>query len=193
MIFMRQSPRSVHTVIRINHCSSSSCRIFYALATGIWEDAAYANYVSIVEHGNNRMVGWLEGLEGLCSLFFAIPFGSLADRWRRDRVLRISSCIELGALATCECGVAIVVLQNLLSCHTAPTSVVAFVFPALRQVASAVHSCPNVFKDGTHNFPNKITKFQGFGAYHRKHGPITADLQHVANLCQSSLSCTSAL
>ena len=73
------------------------CRIFYALATGIWEDAAYANYVSIVEHGNNRMVGWLEGLEGLCSLFFAIPFGTLADRWRRDRVLRISSCIELGA------------------------------------------------------------------------------------------------
>ena len=43
------------------------------------------------------MVGWLEGLEGLCSLFFAIPFGTLADRWRRDRVLRISSCIELGA------------------------------------------------------------------------------------------------
>ena len=48
-------------------------------------------------YGNNRMVGWLEGLEGLCSLFFAIPFGTLADRWRRDRVLRISSCIELGA------------------------------------------------------------------------------------------------
>ena len=72
-------------------------RIFYALATGIWEDAAYANYVSIVEHGNNRMVGWLEGLEGLCSLFFAIPLGTLADRWRRDRVLRISSCIELSA------------------------------------------------------------------------------------------------
>ncbi len=76
------------------------CRISYALATGIWEDAAFANYVSIVEHGNNRMVGWLEGLEGLCSLFFAIPFGTLADSWRRDRVLRISSCMELGALAS---------------------------------------------------------------------------------------------
>ena len=49
------------------------------------------------EHGNNRMVGWLEGIEGLCSLLFAIPFGTWADRWRRDRVLRISSCIELGA------------------------------------------------------------------------------------------------
>ena len=45
------------------------------------------------------MVGWLEGLEGLCSLFFAIPFGTLADKWRRDRVLRISSCMELGAFA----------------------------------------------------------------------------------------------
>ena len=112
-------------------------RISYSLATGVWEDAAYANFVNIVvgstsaaprdlkilpflprnvsstkswelptrsmngspqEHGNNRMVGWLEGLEGLCSLFFAIPFGTLADRWRRDRVLRISSFIELGAV-----------------------------------------------------------------------------------------------
>ena len=83
--------------IALVHCYSAMCRICNALATGIWEDAAFANYVSIVEHGNIRMVGWLDGLEGLCSLLFAVPFGTLADRWRRDRVLRIASCIQLGA------------------------------------------------------------------------------------------------
>ena len=53
---------------------------------------------STQELGNKRMVGWLEGIEGLCLLFLAIPFGTLADRWRRDRVLRIASFIELGAV-----------------------------------------------------------------------------------------------
>ena len=48
------------------------------------------------EHGNNRMVGWLQGLEGLSMLLFALPFGMWADRWRRDRVLKVASCLEMG-------------------------------------------------------------------------------------------------
>ncbi len=89
------------------------------------------------EHGNNRMVGWLEGLEGLCSLFFAIPFGTLADRWRRDRVLRISSCIELGAhnLAS-DNHLNVSLLQPCASNHpkpsNRPTSVQPCPSPAMR-------------------------------------------------------------
>ena len=44
------------------------------------------------------MVGILEGLYGTCTLLVALPFGTLADRWRRDRVLRICGILEVGAL-----------------------------------------------------------------------------------------------
>ena len=54
-------------------------------------------YVSIVEHGSRKMVGILEGLYGTCTLLVALPFGTLADRWRRDRVLRICGVLEIGA------------------------------------------------------------------------------------------------
>ena len=37
--------------------SVSRCRIAEALATGIWDDTAFANYVAIVEHGSSKMVG----------------------------------------------------------------------------------------------------------------------------------------
>ena len=43
------------------------------------------------------MVGILEGLYGTCTLLVALPFGTLADRWRRDRVLRICGLLEVGA------------------------------------------------------------------------------------------------
>ena len=49
------------------------------------------------------MVGWLQGLEGLSMLLFALPFGMWADRWRRDRVLKVASCLELGVLSRFEC------------------------------------------------------------------------------------------
>jgi MFS family permease len=78
------------------HAGSTFCRIAEALSTGIWDDAAFANYVAIVEHGSSKMVGILEGLYGTTTLLVALPFGTLADRWRRDRVLRICGVLELG-------------------------------------------------------------------------------------------------
>ena len=45
------------------------------------------------------MVGILEGIYGTTTLLVALPFGTLADRWRRDRVLRICGVLELGALS----------------------------------------------------------------------------------------------
>ena len=77
--------------------ATTFCRIAEALSTGIWDDAAFANYVAIVEHGSSKMVGILEGLYGTTTLLVALPFGTLADRWRRDRVLRICGVLELGA------------------------------------------------------------------------------------------------
>ena len=70
------------------------------MSGGIWDDAAFANYVAIVEHGSSKMVGILEGLYGTSTLLVALPFGTLADRWRRDRVLRICGILELGALSS---------------------------------------------------------------------------------------------
>ena len=78
---------------------TTSCRIAEALSGGIWDDTAFANYVAIVEHGSSKMVGILEGLYGTSTLLVALPFGTLADRWRRDRVLRICGVLELGALS----------------------------------------------------------------------------------------------
>ena len=63
--------------------------------------------VSIVENGSRKMVGILEGLYGTCTLLVALPFGTLADRWRRDRVLRICGVLEIGA--------------PLYLCHAEPT------------------------------------------------------------------------
>lgn len=49
--------------------------------------------------GNNRDVGFVQGVNGSMQLLVAFPAGWLADHMRRDRVLRIAAV--LGAIAGC--------------------------------------------------------------------------------------------
>lgn len=49
--------------------------------------------------GNNRDVGFVQGVNGSMQLLVAFPAGWLADHMRRDRVLRIAAA--LGAIAGC--------------------------------------------------------------------------------------------
>ena len=49
--------------------------------------------------GTNTKVGVAEGFQGACQLIAAFPAGYLADRFRRDKVLRYSSILGHFAIA----------------------------------------------------------------------------------------------
>ena len=48
--------------------------------------------------GTNTKVGIAEGIQGTCQVLFAFPAGWLADRYRRDRVLKSSATIGMIAI-----------------------------------------------------------------------------------------------
>ena len=55
--------------------------------------------------GANTMVGLAQGLNGTIQLLVALPSGAAADRWRRDRVLRVG--LVLGVVAMGVLGAAV--------------------------------------------------------------------------------------
>jgi MFS family permease len=44
-----------------------------------------------------RQVGYIQGVNGCCQLAAAMPAGFLADKYRRDTMLRVGSIIGLAA------------------------------------------------------------------------------------------------
>lgn len=71
-----------------------------AMSSGIWNGAALAAYIYIVQGNSNKAVGIAEGIFGIACAAAGLPAGWLADKFRRDRVLRYASAIMIVAIAT---------------------------------------------------------------------------------------------
>lgn len=71
-----------------------------ALSSGIWNGAALAAYIYIVQGNSNKSVGIAEGVFGTACAAAGLPAGWLSDKFRRDRVLRCASVIMVVAIAT---------------------------------------------------------------------------------------------
>ena len=76
--------------------------VFSALngtAAGVWGWQVLAMYLYVLEGGSNAKVGFAEGMQGACKAAMALLAGWAADRYRRDRMLRVSAAISVLAIA----------------------------------------------------------------------------------------------
>ena len=55
-------------------------------------------YIYILSSNSNLVVGLTATTNGIAQLVFALPFGWLADRFRRDRVLYASATIGVASV-----------------------------------------------------------------------------------------------
>ena len=74
--------------------------------------------------GSNSVVGLVQGLSGVLQLVVALPAGWAADRYRRDAMLRVGSCVGAcagvllgGALATTPRVWALAAAMGVLGCY----------------------------------------------------------------------------
>jgi len=76
--------------------------VFSALSgasNGVWGWQVLAMYLFVLTGGSNAKVGLCEGIQGAFKAAAALPAGVLADRWRRDLILRASAAVAVVAIA----------------------------------------------------------------------------------------------
>ena len=84
---------------RLRTCSFRAC--CHVCACRIWNGATLAAFIYMVQDNSNKSVGIAEGIFGTFCAAAGLPAGWLADRFRRDRTLRMCSFIMLGGPLPC--------------------------------------------------------------------------------------------
>ena len=59
-----------------------------ALAQGVWLEVVLSAYVYVLFDSNNSVVGLIDGVYGITQLCVALPTAWLADKWRKDIVVK---------------------------------------------------------------------------------------------------------
>lgn len=96
-----KSPAMLSSLFNYNH------NVLYTLlykfsdgvAQGVWSAASMATYIYLLENNSTKYVGLAQGIQGTFVAISAIPAGWLADRFRRDRVLKCCAVASCGAIA----------------------------------------------------------------------------------------------
>ncbi|BDA40768.1 probableE424 Na(+), Li(+), K(+)/H(+) antiporter at N-terminal half [Coccomyxa sp. Obi] len=81
-----------------NIVATFAFRFSSSLAQGIWDYNALPQYIYILENYSSQAVGLIEGLQGTCTALAGFPAGWVADRTRRDRVLKGSAVVNALAI-----------------------------------------------------------------------------------------------
>lgn len=75
-----------------------TCTVF--AGRSIWNQNVLANFVYLLKDGDPEAVGFLTAAMGISQLLVSFPSGYLADKYRRDNILKVSSAIGVSAIAT---------------------------------------------------------------------------------------------
>ena len=65
----------------------------------VWSLSVLSTFVFLLRDEDYRSVGIITAVMGLAQLITSFPSGYLADRYRRDTLLRVASVVALGAIA----------------------------------------------------------------------------------------------
>ncbi|KAK9821640.1 hypothetical protein WJX74_002867 [Apatococcus lobatus] len=71
-------------------------RVGDSFAQGIWAFVALPTYIWLIENHSNKAVGYAQGIQGFAMAAVAVPASLMADRTRRDMVLRLFAFVGLG-------------------------------------------------------------------------------------------------
>ena len=73
---------------------------FVFAGRSIWNQNVLANFAFLLRGGDPKAVGFLTAAMGISQLIVSFPAGYLANRYRRDTLLKVSSGIRVAAVAT---------------------------------------------------------------------------------------------
>lgn len=66
----------------------------------MWSQTVLSAYVYLLHNNNAEAVGLLTAIMGICQLLLSFPTGYLADKFRRDSLLKAASCFGFVAIST---------------------------------------------------------------------------------------------
>ncbi|MHA1675432.1 MAG: MFS transporter [Promethearchaeota archaeon] len=69
-----------------------------SLGRGIWMGNILSSYIYIISNQSNQILGWTSAASGIMLTIVVFPSGVMADRFRRDWMLRIASVIGIISL-----------------------------------------------------------------------------------------------
>eukprot|EP00884_Botryococcus_braunii_P015001 jgi/Botrbrau1/23501/Bobra.106_1s0052.1 len=83
-----------------------ACSFLYKLSTGlaqgVWAAGNASIWIKDIEGGTDeRPIGYVSGLQGTCMAIIAYPAAWVADRTRRDVVLKCCGLLSIGGIACC--------------------------------------------------------------------------------------------
>ena len=73
---------------------------FLYAGRSIWNQNVLATLVYLLKNGDPKAVGYATAAMGLSQLLISFPSGFLADKYRRDIMLRLASVLGIGAMVT---------------------------------------------------------------------------------------------
>jgi len=65
----------------------------------IWQQSVLATFVYLLRHDDPEAVGFITAVMGISQLITSFPAGFLADRYRRDALLKLASLFGVAAVA----------------------------------------------------------------------------------------------
>lgn len=66
----------------------------------MWSQTVLSAYVYLLRDNNAKAVGLLTAMMGISQLLLSFPTGYLADKFRRDSLLKAASCFGFVAIST---------------------------------------------------------------------------------------------
>ena len=72
--------------------------VFAFAGRSLWSQSVLATYVFLLTNNNAEAVGFITAAMGLAQLLASFPSGVLADRYRRDSILRVASVAGCAAI-----------------------------------------------------------------------------------------------
>ena len=73
---------------------------FVFAGRSVWSQSVLSTFVFLLRNEDYRAVGFITAVMGLAQLVTSFPSGFLADRYRRDTLLRVASVVALLAIAS---------------------------------------------------------------------------------------------
>ena len=67
---------------------------------GTWNQNVLATLIFLLRSGDPKAVGFITAAMGLSQLLISLPTGYLADKYRRDTLLRVAAVLGVAAVAT---------------------------------------------------------------------------------------------
>jgi MFS family permease len=71
---------------------------FAFVGRGIWNQNVLSTLVFLVRSGDPKSVGYITAAMGICQLLVSIPTGILADKYRRDTLLKAAAALGVAAV-----------------------------------------------------------------------------------------------